>query len=165
MEFISQIIDHYIIEIVLIIAFLSIIVLIIGIINYIRISKVSKRYKKMMRGMDNKNLEYMLNNHMENMAKVSAQVEYLDSNVDLVSSQLNRCIQRVGLVRYNPFNDMGSDQSFSLALLDSNGDGVVLTSLYARDSSAIFAKPLIDSKSKYPLSKEEEHAIELTLKS
>lgn len=69
-------------------------------------------------------------------------------------------IQKVELFRYNPYDDTGGDQSFTLALLDSKGDGIVLTSLHARSGTRVFAKPVNSGESKkYGLSKEEEKVV------
>jgi hypothetical protein len=69
-------------------------------------------------------------------------------------------IQKTGMVRFNPFSGVGGDQSFSVALLDGNNDGVVITSIYARDGNRVYAKPIKSSKSEYSLSNEEKEAIE-----
>lgn len=69
-------------------------------------------------------------------------------------------IQKVGVIRFNPFKEIGGNQSFSVALLDGHNDGIVITSLYSRDGNRVFAKPIKKGKSKYLLSKEEKKAIE-----
>lgn len=74
-------------------------------------------------------------------------------------------IQRVELSRYNPYEDTGGDQSFTLALLDDLGTGIVVTSLHARSGTRVFAKPVLQGKSgKYQFSKEEEQVIEEVMK-
>lgn len=75
-------------------------------------------------------------------------------------------VQKVGLLRYNPYDDTGGDQSFSLAMLDECGNGTVLTSLHARSGTRVFAKPVRSGKGlKYQLSEEEEKVCELAMKS
>ncbi len=65
-------------------------------------------------------------------------------------------IQKVGLKRYNPYRDTGGDQSFSVALLNGNGDGIVLTSLHSRAGTRVFAKPIKEGKEEsFALSSEE----------
>lgn len=77
-----------------------------------------------------------------------------------------RHVQKAALLRYNPYNDTGGDQSFSLAMLDSCGSGTVLTSLHARSGTRVFAKPVKSGKgSKYRLSEEEEKVCEAAMKS
>ena len=74
-----------------------------------------------------------------------------------------RTIQKVGVVRYNPFADTGGDQSFAMALLDSEGSGVVVSSLHSRTDTRVFAKPVQSGRSRYPLSDEEQDAIRKAL--
>ncbi len=69
-------------------------------------------------------------------------------------------IHKVGVVRYNPFKEVGGDQSFSIALLDSRNSGFVITSLYGRETNRIYGKPVKKGKSEYQLSEEEIMAIE-----
>lgn len=74
-------------------------------------------------------------------------------------------IQRVELIRFNPYDDTGGDQSFALALLDEQGSGIVLTSLHARSGTRVFAKSVINGKAdKHQLSSEEEVVIRKALK-
>lgn len=68
-------------------------------------------------------------------------------------------IRNIGVVRFNPFPDAGGDQSFAIALLDSEGTGVVLSSLHGRTDTRVFAKPVEGGRSRYPLSEEEQDAI------
>ena len=68
-------------------------------------------------------------------------------------------LQRVGIVRYNPFADTGGDQSFSLALADAEGNGVVVSSLHRRNENRVYAKPLARWESTYLLTEEEKQAI------
>lgn len=73
-------------------------------------------------------------------------------------------IQRVELLRYNPYDDTGGDQSFSVCLLDDHKSGVVITSLHARSGTRVFAKPVILGKAgKFQFSKEEEEVIKKAL--
>ena len=78
-----------------------------------------------------------------------------------LENNLKKCVQKVGIVRYNAYGDTGSDLSFTLALMDSEDNGVVVNGLYSRESSSIFAKPLIKGETKYNLSAEEIQAIDI----
>jgi hypothetical protein len=70
----------------------------------------------------------------------------------------------VELLRYNPYEDTGGDQSFSLALLDNDGNGVVVTSLHSRSGTRVFSKPVILGKaSQFQFSKEEDEVIKKAL--
>ena len=68
-------------------------------------------------------------------------------------------IQKMGMVRFNPFSEIGGNQSFSIALLDGNNNGFVITSFYSREGNRVYAKPITAGKSKHFLSKEEKEAI------
>jgi hypothetical protein len=72
-------------------------------------------------------------------------------------------IQKVGLVKFNPFSESGGDHSFSLALLDGNKNGIIITSLHARERTRLYIKEILSGKSKIDLSKEEQKALQLSL--
>ncbi len=82
------------------------------------------------------------------------------SRVGVIESELPKNIQKIGLVRYNPFSDAGGDQSFALALLNEQNDGIVLSSLYGREMNRVYSKPIEKGTSKYQLSDEEKQAIQ-----
>ncbi|MFH0791651.1 MAG: DUF4446 family protein [bacterium] len=82
------------------------------------------------------------------------------NEIDALKKKTRLSIQKVGIVRFNPFPEIGGDQSFSLALLDEDKNGIVITSLYSRDNNRIYGKPIIDGQSSYQLSEEEKEAIE-----
>ena len=93
-----------------------------------------------------------LNNLEETSEKLSQELEKLKKEGRLAT-------QKVGIVRFNPFSEVGGDQSFSIALLNGNDSGVVITSLYARGENRVYAKPIKSGVSEYTLSKEEKEAI------
>jgi|SRR3989344_3835058 len=78
------------------------------------------------------------------------------ARIDVMAGQ---AVQKVAAIRYNPFGDVGSDQSFAIALLDSEDNGVVISSLYAREGTRVYAKPIVKGESKHHLSNEEKEAI------
>ena len=74
-------------------------------------------------------------------------------------------IQRVELIRYNPYDETGGDQSFTVALLNKTGDGVVITSLHSRSGTRVFSKQVITGKAgKYQFSEEEEEAVKKAMR-
>lgn len=99
--------------------------------------------------------------------EVLSQVAGFDSNLEKLKNKLSEVeksglehIQRVEVLRFNPYGDTGGDQSFAAVLLDDKGSGVVVTSLHARSGTRVFAKPVSQGKAgKYQLSKEEEQVI------
>lgn len=73
-------------------------------------------------------------------------------------------VQKIGMVRFNPFADTGGEQSFTLGLLDKKDNGVILTGLHTRERTRVYIKPVVDGKSKIDLSKEEQKALQLAVK-
>lgn len=103
----------------------------------------------------------------KNLKEVLSQFKVLKKDFKKISEDIKSLkqgglfsIQKVGVIRFNPFKEIGGNQSFSVALLDGHNDGIVITSLYSRDGNRVFAKPIKKGKSKYLLSKEEKKAIE-----
>ena len=91
--------------------------------------------------------------------ELGKEVEKISQGLEGLEKQGNSSIQKVGIVRYNPFSNVGGDQSFSLAVLDGNNDGVVITSYYIREGNRVYGKPISGGKSDYSLSEEEKQAI------
>jgi len=88
-------------------------------------------------------------------------IEKLFQEIEEMKEKNKFSIQKLGIVRFNPFSEVGGDQSFSIALLDGNNDGMVITSLYTRGSNRLYGKPIKAGSSQYSLSQEEKKAIEL----
>ncbi len=107
----------------------------------------------------------------ENLDEILSQFKDLEKNFGKISEELENLkkenkfsIQRVGVIRFNPFKEIGGDQSFSAALLDGNNDGIVITSLYTREGNRVYGKPIKAGFSEYLLSEEEKKAIEMAKK-
>ncbi len=162
METIMQMIHS---DTLLLMLLVSMIILLIGfIILWVKYSSLNKRYTTFMEKLGNgKNLEEDLETYMyrvDKVEKVNAEISNLIQNIE---NDLVKCIQKVGIVRYNAFKDVGSDLSFALALLDNHNNGIVLNGIYAREMSNIYAKPIENGNSKYVLSEEETQAIQKAL--
>ena len=107
----------------------------------------------------------------ENFQEVLLQLKNLEENFEKISEELENLkkenkfsIQKIGLVRFNPFKEIGGNQSFSVALLDGNDSGIVVTSLYSREGNRVYGKPIENGVSNYLLSEEEKQAIEIAKK-
>ena len=103
----------------------------------------------------------------ENLKEILAQFKDLKEDLEKISKELESLkeeskfsVQKVGIVRFNPFKDVGGNQSFSIALLDGNDDGMVVTSLYTKEGNRVYGKPIKAGISEYLLSEEEKEAIE-----
>ena len=95
------------------------------------------------------------------LSEMGTKLAALEQAMGRVGEALPRSIQGVGVVRYNPFPDMGSNMSFSLALLDGRANGVVVSVLTNREGSRVYGKAVENGNSSYPLSDEERQALAL----
>ena len=143
---------------------LILILFILNIVNKSRIKKLKKRYDKFMSGLSNKNIEELLDIYFDKVNGISIKNKEIENHLNNIDRNLIQCIQKIGIVRYNAFDNVGSDLSFSIAILDYNDSGVILSGIYSRDSSSTYAKPIIDGKSKYTLSVEEIQALDMAKK-
>ncbi len=125
----------------------------------IRMSQVVRHYRSLLTDVDGANLEQVLDRQVTQLEETSTRLTALQADVESEGQTLRRAVQKIGVVRFNPFSDTGGDQSFSVALLDSFGDGVVFSSLFSRSETRVFAKPIQRGESKYSLSEEERQAI------
>src|SRR3989338_929058 len=84
----------------------------------------------------------------------------LEDKLDSLGKEVGLSVQKVAVLRYNPYGDTGGDQSFSMALLNGENSGLVLTSLHSRYGTRVYAKPVVKGKAgNFQLSKEEEEVI------
>lgn len=149
--------------ILFIISILSIILLVF---NYLKLNRIKRDYSEFMKKLGNgKDIEESLKNYIERVQKVEDLNKEIIQYCERLDKTVDTCIQKVGIVRYNAFKDVGSNLSFTLALLDNNNNGVVLNGIYSRDNSNIYSKPVKDGKSEYVLSEEEKEAIEKAVNS
>jgi hypothetical protein len=100
-----------------------------------------------------------LNNVSESLEKLEQEIQKVSQNLENFKKETKGTFQKFGIVRFNPFSEIGGNQSFSLALLDGNNSGTVVTGLYNREGNRVYAKPISKGQSKYPLSEEEKEAI------
>lgn len=145
---------------------ISILSIILLVFNYLKLNKIKREYSEFMKKLGSgKNIDEDLKAYIGRVEKVENLNKEIIQYCERLDKTVDTCIQKVGMVRYNAFKDVGSNLSFALALLDNNNNGVVLNGIYSRDNSNIYAKPLKDGKSEYVLSEEEKEAIEKAINS
>ena len=110
------------------------------------------------------NIEETLINYMEKVNSVKENEKEIIENIKEIEEQLEKCAQKVGLVRYNAFKDTGSDLSFALAVLDNKNNGFILNGIYSREMSNIYARKITEGYCKSKLSEEEEQALKEAMK-
>lgn len=149
-----------------ILTIIAILLLIGFIIMIVKLNKINKKYRQFLNKLGNgENIEEDLENYMYRVERVEKQNAEISNYVKNLDQDLTKCIQKVGIVRYNAFKDTGSDLSFTLALLNEKNDGVVLNGIYSREMSNIYAKPVENGKSTYTISEEEGLAIKKAMES
>jgi hypothetical protein len=136
-------------------------VAVIAVMLLARQQRLLGQYQHLMTGTSGGNLEVTLNDHISQVHKTADRLQALDQLVHHLEEAAHFNLQHVGLVRFNPFHDTGSDQSFAIVMADGRGHGVVLSSLHGRDMTRVYAKPLQEWASTYRLTDEEQQAITL----
>jgi len=124
-----------------------------------RTRRLGRRLDALTRGEDGRDLAAVLDAHLDKVFAVSSEVDELTVRTAVAEANLRRSFQRIALVRFNPFEDTGGNQSFALALVDANGDGLVLSSLHSRTGTRVYAKSLVGGRSEAALSDEETQAV------
>ncbi|MEO5635295.1 MAG: DUF4446 family protein, partial [Candidatus Paceibacterota bacterium] len=117
------------------------------------------RLKRFFLGKAAKDLEETITILEDNIKKLNIAKEDTENELKSINGKLRKSIRGLETVRFNPFADQGSNQSFAIGMLNEDGDGVVFSSLYARERMSIFAKPIVNNKSEYELTKEEKEAL------
>lgn len=121
---------------------------------------VRNHYKRLVEVGGKRDLEAILEKILDRLEEDRIVLDKINKTIERIEREGEVHIQKVGLVRFNPFPDMGGDQSFVLALLDKNNNGAVISSLHARTTTRWYAKTVVNGKGKdIELSKEEEKVI------
>ncbi len=129
------------------------------IVGLVWVLRTEKRLKRFFLGKKAKDLEdtiLALENNIEELGKAKTALE---KDVASINAKLRKSVRGLETIRFNPFPDQGSNQSFAIGILNEDGDGVVLSSLYSRERMSVFAKPIKSNRSEYELSAEEKEAL------
>jgi len=139
-----------------------IVLLVIVVIETLLVIFIHRRYISFMKKLGNgDSVDGLLREYIAEVNAIKKDNTEIKNYYIKLDQDMSSCIQKIGLVRYNAFKNVGSDLSFAIALLDGNDNGVVFNGLYGSESSNIYAKPIKNKKSSYQLSHEEEYAIEI----
>jgi hypothetical protein len=118
------------------------------------------RLRSLFRGQKGQSLEKVIQDMQNRLNSHNAQAVKNSNDINNLSNRLRSRIRNVSTLRFKPFEDAGSNQSFAIAMIDDDANGVVLSSLYTRDRMSVFAKPIKSGKSEYELTNEEKSVIE-----
>ena len=140
-------------------AIVAVVLLVLVLALWRRVSGLDRRLAGLTRGGEGRSLEAVLDAHLDRVDGVASDLEDVVARTVVLEAASRKAFSRVGIVRYNPFEETGGNQSFALALLDANGDGWVLSSLHARSGTRVYAKAIARGRSDAALSDEEAAAI------
>jgi Protein of unknown function (DUF4446) len=126
-----------------------------------RLSKATAAYRALVDETTGTSLSGTLDAQAARLVAVDRRLAEVDGRYRLLESRSRGSLQHVGLVRFNPFEDTGSDQSFAIALLDDDQSGIVISSLHGRGGTRIFAKPIQAGQASHALSDEEQKAVDM----
>jgi len=122
--------------------------------------QLRKKIKVLFNGARASDLEGVIFEQIKRLRQTEKGLKELNKFAQYLEKMAQKSVQKVGVVRFNPFRETGSDQSFSIALLDPNDNGLTISGLFTREGTRLYVKPITESQSKYPLTDEEKEAIE-----
>lgn len=126
-------------------------------------SRLRSRLRRILSENGSAGLDEVLDGQGKRIEQLASRVDGLNALERELEAMSRLALQKVGVVRFNPFQDSGGDQSFAIALLDQGGTGVVVSSLNGRTETRIFAKQVTNGRSRHALSDEEQQAIRTAL--
>ncbi|MDD3190575.1 MAG: DUF4446 family protein [Candidatus Pacebacteria bacterium] len=151
-------------SIVLILLVVVVFLALISAYLHLEVSKLKKNAKVLFSGKNASNLEDIILSQVEKSKELENAITGLKDADQRILDTLSRAVQKVGIIRFNPFGDVGGNQSFTVALLDNYNSGVIILSLYSREGVRIYGKAISEGKCEYQLSKEEEDALQMAMK-
>lgn len=144
-------------------AALVLIMIILLIVFIVQMSKLKKRYKIFMQGSTARSLEDTLIYRLEQVDELIEANASNERNIDTIFKNMEGCFQKIGLVKYDAFNEMGGKLSFSLCLLNEKNSGFIINAMHSREGCYTYVKEIIDGNSIIQLAEEEEKALEQAL--
>ena len=113
----------------------------------------------MFKGTKMADLEGIIFEQIKRLRQTEKNLKNLEDFSRHLETMTLKSVQKIGVIRFNPFRDVGGDQSFCIAFLDAQNNGLTLSSFFTREGTRIYTKPIINSSSEYPLTEEEKKAI------
>lgn len=145
--------------IILLLLAISLILLVVFFVTIARLKKTAQKYKALVEGMEGKNLEEIILENGKKLQQVLFEMNIFRDRLEVVEEIGEKSIQKVGLLRFDAFDDTGGELSYALALLNKANNGIVVSSIFGRDDARTYCKYVSGGKSKHPLSAEEQKAI------
>lgn len=158
-----EMINDYAAYILLGMAGIILILLILVIINIVQNKKLKRKYREFMMGKDCRSLEDNLIQRVSEIEDLIACNKENKENIEIISRSLNNTFQKVGMVKYDAFHEMGGKLSFSLALLNKVDNGFIINAMHSREGCYTYIKEIIQGNSVIILSDEEKEALDIAM--
>lgn len=159
LDYIRDILGEYIVIIAAAGVAIVLILFIMNIVSLVKIRKLKKKYKSFMEGNDAKSLEETIISRFRQVDDLKINQELQNKDIQVLKENILKTYQKFGLVKYDAFNEMGGQLSFSLAMLDKKNNGFLLNTVHNREGSYTYVKEILEGKSEINLSEEEEKAL------
>ena len=141
----------------------SLLLFLLLIINMTRLKNLTKKYKRFMRGENGLTLENIITDHLDKFQELEKQTLQNRKKIQFLDDKLNKTYQKMGIVKYDAFNEMGGQLSFVVALLDNHNNGLILNSMHNRDGCYNYVKEIVNGESYIVLGEEEKKALEMAI--
>lgn len=150
--------------IMVVLIIIIILLFILVIVLFKSLGRVERKYRKFMKGTNGKNIEELILQELEKIEQANKNSQEALEECERLTTKVKGCVQKIAIMRYKAFENIGSDLSFSIAILDGNDDGVLITGIYGREESVTYAKPVDKGISRYDLSEEEKQVLNEAIK-
>ncbi|HCT64319.1 MAG TPA: hypothetical protein DIC60_03460 [Lachnospiraceae bacterium] len=161
----SEFLNQNLLSLVVVLAILVVSLFAVSVIAFMSVIKLQKRYEVFTGGKRRPeyNIEYQFKEFHAAASKMEQRYETLAELVRDMDKNMAKCVQKVGVIRYNPFDEMGGNLCYAVALLDTDNNGVVFNGIHSRTGSFTYSKPIQLGVSEYVLSEEEKKAVEMAI--
>ena len=134
--------------------------IILSIVTLVKLSSTKKRYKMLVNGATGEDLENLIADNIAQMNELVVKNNKIDEDYAAMRNLFEKSLQKIAVYRFSAFHDMGGDMSYAVAMLDHNNNGVIFSSIFGRQESCTYVKPVENGISKYPLSEEENKVLQ-----
>jgi hypothetical protein len=132
----------------------------IGVYCLVKVSNINKKSEVFFKGKNGEDLEVLILKNTADIKTMDSEIQELYNISNTIHGLAQKSVHKVGIIRFNPFNDIGGDQSFCVALLNGQNTGVVISSLHTKEGTRVYAKPVKKgAEDKYPFTEEEKKAV------
>lgn len=159
----DRLLSENLVLVVGVLAALALLLMVTVLVQSVRLGRAVRGYRELVRGADGGSLHDRLAGNAVALDRATRRMDEIEALQATIEDRSRRSLQHIGMVRFNPFEDTGSDQSFAIAMLDDRRDGVVISSLHGRANTRLFAKPVSGGTSEHHLSEEESQAIRVAV--